>query len=314
MLPFVAVVLSLVAAVPVAVAWVISQQVIHPKRRVEDHKLGDFGLPAGEMSFRSRDGTLLAGWFIPAAGASGPAPAVVLSHGWARSRAELLPHANFLHRAGYAVFAFDYRHRGLSGGTQVTMGLREQDDLLGALDAVAARPEVAASRIGVFGMSMGSVVAIMVASRDERVRTLVCEAAFGGVDAIMTRTLRHYYKIPSFPIGRLTKWMLELRLGSSLDGIRPRDAIARLSPRPVFVMACERDALFGPDETERVFQAANEPKRFWLIPNADHARGWQAAPEEYESRVLDFLNETLRNPARPREALHIGGDGARDER
>lgn len=150
---FVAFLLALIGAA-FAFAWAISQRSLHPKWKQEDHDLASFGLPAEAVSFASRDGTRLAGWFVPAASAE-RGPAVVLSHGHGRSHAELAPHANFLHHAGYHVLAFDYRHRGESAGGVVTMGLREQNDLLGAIDTLAARPEVDARRIGVVALSHG---------------------------------------------------------------------------------------------------------------------------------------------------------------
>ena len=55
----------------------------------------------------------------------------------------------------------------------------------------------------------------------------------------------------------------------------------------------------GCEETERVFAAAREPKRFWLIENSEHARGWQFAGAEYERRVTDFFRETLAAEAIP---------------
>ena len=288
----IALTVSALSGLPLLAAWFISQRILHPKPKVEDHGLSDFDLPAEVVSFSSRDGTRLAGWFIPA-GAKGHSPAIVLSHGWGRSRAELLPHADLLHRAGFGVLAFDYRHRGESGGDAVTMGLRERDDLRGALDALAARSEVEGERIGVFGMSLGGVIAILVAADDERVRALVAEAPFSAPSEIMTRTLRHYYHLPSFPIATLTKWVLERRLGGSLDSVQAGDVVGKLSPRPVLIIANERDAVVGSDESRRVFEAAGEPKQFWLVPEADHACGWQAAPQEYERRVVAFMRESL---------------------
>lgn len=284
---------SALTGVPLAIAWFLSEQVLHPKPRVEDHDLDDFPLPVDPVSFPSRDGTRLAGWFIPAPDGSCPAAGIVLSHGWARSRCELLPHANFLHRAGFAVLMFDYRHRGASCGDAITMGVRERDDLLGAIDALCGRPEVDARRVGVFGMSMGGVVAVLVGARDGRVHTIVAEAPFASHAAIMNRALHHYFHLPSFPVAPLARWIFERRVGESLDDVEPIDFVADVSPRPIFIMACERDAVIGGEETERLYHAAAEPKRFWLIVGADHARGWQAAGAEYEQRVISFFQETL---------------------
>ena len=284
---------SALTGIPLVLAWIISQNVLHPKRRVEDYALGDFDLPAEPVSFPGRDGTPLAGWFIPAPGASTLAPAIVLAHGWARSRAELLPHADFLHRAGYAVLSFDFRHRGESGGDAVTMGLKERSDLLGALDYLCARSEVDPARIGAFGMSVGGVVALLVAADDQRLRALTVEAPFADRDAIMVRALRHYYRLPSFPIADLAKAVIEWRIGGSLDPVQPGRVAGRISPRPLLVIADERDAVIGVEQSQQLFEAAAEPKRFWLVPGADHARGWQAAPAEYERSVLAFFDEHL---------------------
>jgi fermentation-respiration switch protein FrsA (DUF1100 family) len=109
----------------------------------------------------------------------------------------------------------------------------------------------------------------------------------------MTRALRHYFHLPSFPFADLARVIFRLRVGAPLTGVDAVDQVAEISPRPIFVIACGRDAVIGHDETERVFAAAREPKRFWLIEGADHARGWQTAPEEYERRVGEFFQEAL---------------------
>ncbi|MEX0785111.1 MAG: alpha/beta fold hydrolase [Dehalococcoidia bacterium] len=284
--------ISIITGAPMIVAWFISQRVLHPTPKLEDHSLDDFDLPAEEISFRSRDGTRLSGWFVRAP-ADGPAPAVVLSHGHGRSRAELLPHADFLHRAGYAVLAFDYRHRGTSEGAEVTMGLREQDDLLGAIDELAARPDIDAGRMGVLGLSMGGVVGMLVAARDERVRALVAESPYASPDAIMTRALRHFYHLPSFPFAYVGRWLIERRLGEPLAVPDAVGVVREISPRPLLFIADGDDAVVGPEEAQRLYDAAGEPKQLWLIPEAGHSRGWQAAPAEYERRVLEFLGAAL---------------------
>lgn len=288
-------------AVPLIIGWLVARFVLYPKPKVEDHTLADFDLPVEPVSFLSRDGTRLAGWFIPPSRPA-PAPAVVLSHGWGRSRAELLPHANFLHHAGYAVLAFDYRYRGESEGEHVTMGLHEQDDLLAAIDVLSARPEVDTARLGVFGMSLGGAIAILATARDLRVRALAVEAPYATHRAIMTRSIRHYLHLPTFPFADIAKLFIERRLGVPVAQLEPLRVVHLVSPRPLLVIADELDTVVGCDETELVFQAAGEPKRFWLVPGAAHARAWQVARDEYERRVLDFFEETLAQQYAPAAA------------
>jgi fermentation-respiration switch protein FrsA (DUF1100 family) len=177
------------------------------------------------------------------------------------------------------------------------MGLRERGDALGALDELCRRPEVDPERIALLGMSMGAVVSILVAADDQRVRALVAECPYASVEAIMTRALRHYTRVPIGPIGPLVKWVVKLRLGESLDTVQAIDVVGRIAPRPLLLIADECDAVVGWQETERLYRAAGEPKRYWFIPGADHACGWQAAPQEYERQVLDFLEEALATQA-----------------
>jgi fermentation-respiration switch protein FrsA (DUF1100 family) len=298
---------SAIAVPPLIAAYIVSQRCLHPKAVVEDHTLDDFGLSAEEISFTSRDGTRLAGSFIAAD--RRPSPVIVLSHGHGRSRGELFPHASFLHSAGYAVLAFDYRHRGASEGDAVSMGLGEQQDLLGAIDWLVQRRDVDPRSIACVALSMGSVVALLVAAQDERLRAVVAEAPYAGHEAIMTRALRHYYHLPSFPVAPLSRWLVERRLGLSTERARPLPVVGSISPRPIFFIADEADAVVGPEEALKLFEAAGEPRRYWLVPGADHSRGWQAAPAEYEERLLDFLSDALRTttPAPERESARWQG-------
>src|SRR4029077_16605561 len=96
-----------------------------------------------------------------------------------------------------------------------------------------------------------------------------------------------------FPVAHLARWFIERRVGEPLAGVEPISCVANISPRPIFVIAAGRGAVVGSEETRRLFDAAREPKRFWLIPEANHARCWQEAGEVYERRVVEFFNETL---------------------
>ena len=288
--------LAALTGFPLALAWIVSEQVMHPRRRTEDNDLTNMPLPAEDIEFTSRDGTRLSGWFIPAPTGSTPAPGIVLSHGWARSRCELLPHAEFLHRAGFAVLMFDYRHRGSSDGDAITMGVEERGDLVAALDAIEARPEVDATRIGVLGMSMGGVIAVVVAAQDPRVRAIVAEGPFATHNTILTRSLRHYSKLPLARFAPIVRWMLERRFGASLREVEPIRFIRQFAPRPIFIIGDEHDAVVGVEDSRVMFDEAGEPKRYWLVEGSDHARGWQCSGAEYERRVVAFFHEALAAP------------------
>ena len=79
-------------------------------------------------------------------------------HGYGHSRAQLLPHADFLHQAGFSVLLFDFRAHGRSAGTITTFGFLERWDVLGAVKFLQDRQ---IHRIGLLGFSLGGISAIL---------------------------------------------------------------------------------------------------------------------------------------------------------
>ena len=77
----------------------------------------------------SADGTRLAAWFI-----AGARPqTVLLLHGYTACKDDMLSHAAFLHAGGYSVLLLDLRACGESGGSAVTLGGHEREDVQAAI-------------------------------------------------------------------------------------------------------------------------------------------------------------------------------------
>ncbi|MFT3899726.1 MAG: alpha/beta fold hydrolase [Gordonia sp. (in: high G+C Gram-positive bacteria)] len=107
-----------------------------------------------DVTFTS-GGDKCAAWFYPAPGTA-PAPVVVMGHGLGGTMdAGLEPYARALRDAGYAVFAFDYRGFGKSGGEpRQRVSMRSQvGDYHAACAAAARQPGVDPSKIILWGVS-----------------------------------------------------------------------------------------------------------------------------------------------------------------
>jgi fermentation-respiration switch protein FrsA (DUF1100 family) len=94
--------------------------------------------------------------------------------------------------------------------------------------------------------------------------------------------------------------MLQLRpwLGVGVDALRPVEAVQRLRA-PLMVLIGDHDRFLPVDEARRVFDAAPpsmaaSPKEFWVVPDADHEELRHVQPEEYDRRVVGFLEKWLR--------------------
>ncbi|HKG53921.1 MAG TPA: alpha/beta fold hydrolase, partial [Anaerolineales bacterium] len=85
---------------------------------------------------------------------------ILLIHPLGSSDGDMLIHAEFLANAGYGVFMIDLRAHGSSDGDTSTFGLREADDIVGAVDYLLTRLDVNGQKIGALGISLGAQAAL----------------------------------------------------------------------------------------------------------------------------------------------------------
>ncbi|NKY54001.1 alpha/beta hydrolase [Nocardia vermiculata] len=124
-----------------------------------------------QVGFTS-NGTTCDGWYFAGPAESpfdGPdgRPVVVMAHGFGGTKdSGLEPFARQLSDAGLAVFAFDYRGFGASGGElRQRVSMAEQaEDYRAALAAAAGRPGVDPKRLVVWGVSLSGGHALTVAA------------------------------------------------------------------------------------------------------------------------------------------------------
>lgn len=151
----------------------------------EDLRL-DSGIVRHDLRFPCGDAQC-AGWlYIPPAARRpqrgsprGPAPVVVMAHGFAGTRDVALPAvAERFAGAGFAAFLFDYRYFGASGGQprQIVDPAMQLDDWRAALRFVRSRSEVDGERVALFGSSLGGGHALIVAAGDSSLRAVIAQA------------------------------------------------------------------------------------------------------------------------------------------
>lgn len=127
-----------------------------------------------QTSFRGGAGRRAAWVTLPAG--SGPHPAVVLVHGFGATHEMALPnYERWFSEAGLAVVSFDYRFTGASPGLprQLIRIRHLLDDVEAALNFTQAHPEVDATRVGLWGTSLGASHAMVTAARRPDVAALV---------------------------------------------------------------------------------------------------------------------------------------------
>ncbi|NQD88107.1 alpha/beta hydrolase [Paenarthrobacter sp. CM16] len=124
------------------------------------------------------EGVTLRGWFYPAEGVSGPAPCIILTHGFSCTKEMgLEPFADVFSAAGFACVVYD--HAGF-GASEVAAGKPRLEldpwtqirDTQHAITYAQGRADVDASRIGLWGSSYSGGNAFVVAAIDRRVKAV----------------------------------------------------------------------------------------------------------------------------------------------
>lgn len=181
-----------------------------------------------------------------------PAPAALLLHGYSSRKEHMSESAGrALLASGVGSLGVDLPLHGERGGQRGGAGLSPDEfrnplalakrwraaleECRVALQLLAELPEVDPARIGLVGYSMGAYLGVMVAAREPAVRALVL-AAGGDIPA----------NVPYAPLVR-----------TLVDPIR---AVRAYAGRPLLVVHGRHDRTVRPDQAERLYDAAGEPK------------------------------------------------------
>jgi pimeloyl-ACP methyl ester carboxylesterase len=184
------------------------------------------------------------GWFFRAHGtATGH---VLFCHGNGGNIGDRIPNARLLVAAGFDVLLFDYRGYGRSPGRATEEGTYE--------DARAARAalvdRVGADRVLYVGESLGGAVAMKLA-HEQPPAGLVLQSTF---TSVRDMAAVHYRVVPSALVP---------------DAYPSLSLVAELRT-PLLVLHGERDDIVPASNGRALYDAAPEPKRLHLFPEAGH--------------------------------------------
>ena len=263
----------------------ITASVAFAEQRSPEAEAARFLSSYENVSFRARDGTKLAGWFVPCVNAK---RAAVLLHGNGLRRTQMLARARLLHDNGYAVLLYDARGHGESEDKHVSYGWFETSDLLGALDWLHNQGFI---EFGCLGASQGGATIVLAAAQLKDVRWVVLESVYPMLQLAVDRRFRHSAGAPGWLAGRLLTPLAEWWTGTSFDKISPVEHIAELNC-PVLIMGGDQDNYVQPSDTQELFARAREPKSFWLVPGAAHVDLYGFAKQDYERHLLSFIATT----------------------
>jgi fermentation-respiration switch protein FrsA (DUF1100 family) len=241
----------------------------------------ELGRTYEDVTIRTADGLDLAAWYIPSRNG-----AAVISYPTRQGR---LGHARMLARHGFGVLLVDARGYDGSEGSPNVFGWDGEKDIDAAVSWLLHRPDVRHGQIGGIGFSVGGEVMLDAAASNPGLRAVVSEGA--GVRSVREHLLRGprgWFSLPEAAV--------QTAAVAVMSGVPPPaslgDVVSRIAPRPIFLIYAGQGG-GGEELNPDYFRAASTPKLLWRIPEAGHVGGIEARPNEYERRVVGFLNSAL---------------------
>jgi pimeloyl-ACP methyl ester carboxylesterase len=259
-----------------------------------------------ELSFESRGALLSGTLYLPST--SGPHPALVFVHGSGpQTRLDNWPMADRFARAGIACLSFDKRGTGKSSGDwqQADFDVLV-DDVIAAVDALRARPDIRKDQIGLWGVSQAGWVIALAAGKSDHIAFCIPVSGgavspaeqelwrrsqllkfFGGSSRLleaMRRSVAMYFqweqlfKARKFPIPPVFDT-------EALDMYLDAPAAIRRVHQPVLAIFGESDVLTPPEESAAVWAneleaGGNRDFAVRLFPHATH--GMQISDRPFE--------------------------------
>ena len=248
---------------------------------------------ARDVTFPAGDDVALRGWYVP--GSSGAA--AILMHGSHGTRADTTAHLRMLHRAGFAVLAFDARGHGQSAGETNALGWRGARDVAGAVRFLRTRAGIAPGRIAALGLSMGAEEALRAAAEGVPLAAVVADGA--GASTSGDATLAGGQSGLPGAVERSVRW-LTMREGELVSGDGEPAPLADLIGRidvPVLLVA---SSVSGERATDAAYARLIGPRaHLWYVPDAAHTRALDAHPAAYAAHVFSVFAALLREQVPP---------------
>jgi uncharacterized protein len=266
-------------------AWVTARRITAPDPRERKFVTPwELGVPHEEVSFRTEDGLLLGGWWLPSPEAK---RTVIALHGHRGARHHCVGIAAAVWRTGANVLLFDHRGRGSSEGESVSLGHFETVDVSAAIGyALSRTPNVP---LGLIGYSMGGAVSLISAARDKRVGAVVADSPFTSERELVRALLRKQIGPLHGPVATLSERLLPYDPGE----VEPIKEVANIAPRATLFIHGPLDETCDPEDSVRLYRAAGEPKELWLLEAAGHCDAYFLDCETYCERVAAFFEEHL---------------------
>lgn len=250
----------------------------------------DFNLTFETHRFQVDDTVELEAWYVPQRQAKG---LVVMFHGYAVAKDQLLPEAQAFHQLGYAVFLVDFRGSGGSNQTTTSVGFYEAQDVTQALVYVQTNFK-ADQPVILYGQSMGGAALLRaMQTNDLQPDAIIIEAVFDR----MLSTVENRFStmgVPSFPAAHLLVFWGSVQWGYNGFEHNPMDYAAAVKC-PVLMLHGQADPRVTLAQAQAIYDQIRSEKVFELFEKVGHESYVRADEAKWKAVVGSFLAHYVAN-------------------
>lgn len=243
------------------------------------------------VSILSFDGLKLSGIFFPAEGKTDRVVLVV--HGYqSEGLKDFSALAAFYHEQGYHVLAVDDRAHGDSEGKYLGFGCLDREDCYRWVHYLDERFSGHCS-IFLHGISMGAATVLMTSSMNlpASVKGVIADCPYTSIWKEMLYLIKREKKawFVLYPMMKLGSKISKRVAGYEFDDCSAAEEV-KDTKIPIFLIHGDDDRFVPMRMSQEIYDNCASEKEIWIVPGAHHAESYHVAKEEYEKRVLRFMN------------------------
>ena len=199
-----------------------------------------------------------------------------------------------IHDLGYSILSFDLRGHGNSSDAPLGLGIREKNDIYGAIKYLYNNHDV--KKVGLYGISYGGVAVLDAAinyNYDEvEIIGIFSDTPYFSVTELLTKEVSDRTPIPHF-MSKLLKFGIiqsgELFQNMNIEDVE--ESMKRVSEIkfPVIIISCKNDERVPISHPERVYSYSKNSKYVAFDYCEDHGEAYETNKEKFMQEFENYF-------------------------
>ena len=245
-----------------------------------------------EIDINATDETPLHAYYIKAKQPTDKTAIVIHGH---KNNAINMLHIAHLYSNGmdFNVLLPDLRGHGKSGGNHIQMGWNDRLDVMLWMEQ-ANTLFGGHTRMVVHGISMGAATTMMLAGekQPEYVKAYVEDCGYTSVWDEFAHVAKQDFHLPEMPFLYVADLFCKWRYGWSFKEASAVEQL-RKADRPMLFIHGDADTYVPTQMVHPLYEAKQGDKELWIVPGVGHATSYHDYPEDYTSKVREFVQKHL---------------------